>query len=143
MLNSTEHDQFGGDDNLGVGHVGNGHLGCRSIRHHALPGHYAVGVQADIQVKAGDLRLLSERRSTAGVFCQAVPFAHLFRGEGLPALRNLLEGSTAGKLGTRRSSGRETFQGKDATSANLASRNALCRPRKSPESNGRKRYHEV
>ena len=98
--------------------------------------------EPDVEIEAGDLRLLTEGRLAGLVLGQPVPVRHLGGSQFFPALGNLLQRSPAGELGTRRNACRVTFQGKDATTAYLASRNALCRPRKTPESNGRKRYHE-
>ena len=74
---------------------------------------------------------------------EVVPPEHLSFGQGLPGLRYLRHRRTAGHLGGSRFSRRPALQGKDATAANLASRNTLCRPRESPESDGRKCNHSL
>lgn len=115
----------------------------RSVRHQWLPCHRPVGVEAYIEVHTGELFCLAEYGLSRGGFRQPVPIAHLVGGEFLPALRNLLQRCPADKLRSGGCTSRPAFNGKDATAANLASRNTLSRPRKFPESDGRKCNHSL
>ena len=126
-----------------IHHVGKAYELLGRIVKDRLPCHRPAHVEADVKIESAYLGGLPEHRLSGGVFSEVVPPEHLGFGQGLPGLRYLRHRRTAGYLGGSRYSGRKALQGKDATAAYLASRNTLCRPRESPESDGRKCNHSL